>query len=94
MSEIAVKAIQIDQDGGPEQLKMVDIAVGDPGPGQICIRHKAAGLNFVDVYQRRLTGSRRARPRRGAGRPGPARRFRESAAPVIDFICWRRVPMS
>jgi NADPH:quinone reductase len=46
------KAVRIDQHGGPEQLKLVDVEVGEPGPGQIRIRHKAIGLNFIDVYQR------------------------------------------
>src|SRR3954451_24871207 len=46
------RAIQIDQNGGPEQMKIVDVQVGEPGPGQIRIRHKAVGLNFIDVYQR------------------------------------------
>jgi NADPH2:quinone reductase len=46
------KAIRIEKNGGPEVLKMVDVQVGDPGPGQIRIRHKAIGLNFIDVYQR------------------------------------------
>jgi NADPH:quinone reductase-like Zn-dependent oxidoreductase len=45
-------AVQIDQPGGPEELKLVDVTVGDPGPGEIRIRHKAIGLNFIDVYQR------------------------------------------
>jgi NADPH:quinone reductase len=45
-------AVQIDQPGGPEQLKLIDVTVGDPGPGEIRIRHKAIGLNFIDVYQR------------------------------------------
>jgi len=46
------RAVQIDQNGGPEVLKIVDVTVGDPGPGEIRIRHKAVGLNFIDVYQR------------------------------------------
>lgn len=46
------RAIQIAAVGGPEQLQVVDVAVGDPGPGQIRIRHEACGLNFIDVYQR------------------------------------------
>ena len=46
------KAVRIDQQGGPEQMKLVDVTVGDPGPGQIRIRHQAIGLNFIDVYQR------------------------------------------
>jgi NADPH2:quinone reductase len=46
------KAVRIDQIGGPEQLKLVDVQVGEPGPGEIRIRHHAAGLNYIDVYQR------------------------------------------
>ena len=46
------RAIRIDQNGGPEQLKLVSVQVGEPGPGQIRIRHHAVGLNFIDVYQR------------------------------------------
>ena len=46
------QAVQIDQPGGPEVMKLVDVAVGQPGPGEIRIRHKAIGLNFIDVYQR------------------------------------------
>ena len=46
------KAVIIEQHGGPEELKVVDVNVGQPGPGEIRIRHKAVGLNFIDVYQR------------------------------------------
>ncbi|SPF77699.1 quinone oxidoreductase family protein [Pseudoprimorskyibacter insulae] len=46
------KTVIIEEHGGPEVLKLVDLAVGDPGPGEIRIRHKACGLNFIDTYQR------------------------------------------
>jgi NADPH2:quinone reductase len=46
------KAVRIDRHGGPEELKIVDVEVGEPGPGEIRIRHKAVGLNFIDTYQR------------------------------------------
>ena len=46
------RAIQITEFGGPEQLKLVELPVGAPGPGEIRIRHQACGLNFIDVYQR------------------------------------------
>jgi len=52
MTEHTSRAIQIHQHGGPEQLQLVQVSVGEPGPGQIRIRHKAVGLNFIDVYQR------------------------------------------
>ena len=52
MSQMTAKAIRIDQYGGPDQMKLVEVTVGEPGPGEIRIRHQAVGLNFIDVYQR------------------------------------------
>lgn len=46
------KAVQILQPGAPEAMQMVDIEVGEPGPGEIRIRHQACGLNYIDVYHR------------------------------------------
>jgi NADPH2:quinone reductase len=52
MSTHNSRAVRIDEHGGPEKLKLVEVTVGDPGPGEIRIRHKAVGLNYIDVYQR------------------------------------------
>jgi NADPH2:quinone reductase len=38
--------------GGPEVLELVDLPVGEPGAGEIRIRHAACGLNYIDVYHR------------------------------------------
>ena len=46
------KAVQIQQFGGPEVLQLVDLSIGDPGPGEVRIRHQACGLNYIDVYHR------------------------------------------
>jgi NADPH2:quinone reductase len=46
------KAIQFSRTGGPEVLELVDIEVGEPGPGQARVRNHAIGLNFIDVYFR------------------------------------------
>ncbi len=46
------RAVQIAAFGGPEQMQIVELPVGEPGPGEIRIRHHACGLNFIDVYQR------------------------------------------
>ena len=46
------RAIQIAATGGPEQLRLADVNVGDPGAGEIRIRHHACGLNYIDVYHR------------------------------------------
>lgn len=48
---MALTAI-IEEHGGSDKLKLVDREVGQPGPGEIRIAHKACGLNFIDVYQR------------------------------------------
>lgn len=52
MTQIRSRAVRIAQHGGPEEMKIVEMMVGEPGPGEIRIRHKACGLNFIDVYQR------------------------------------------
>ena len=52
MTSQTSKAVRINQHGGPEELQLVDVMVGEPGPGDVRIRHKAVGLNYIDVYQR------------------------------------------
>lgn len=47
-----VKAIRIEQNGGPEVLKLVEIEVPAPADHEITIRQHAAGLNFIDIYFR------------------------------------------
>jgi len=46
------KAVRYHKQGGPEVLQVDEVSVGDPGPGQVRIRHTAIGVNFVDTYQR------------------------------------------
>lgn len=46
------RTVVIRSQGGPEVMVLEDRPVGEPGPGQIRIRHHAVGLNFIDVYQR------------------------------------------
>ncbi|MFZ6870588.1 quinone oxidoreductase family protein [Undibacterium sp. Di27W] len=47
-----VKAIRIQQTGGPEVMEYVDVELGTPGPGEVLVIQKACGLNFIDVYFR------------------------------------------
>jgi NADPH:quinone reductase len=49
------KAIRFYETGGPEVLRHEDAEVGDPGPGQVRLRHVAVGLNFADTYFRNGT---------------------------------------
>lgn len=46
------KAVRFHKQGGPEVLQIDDVAVGEPGPGQVRLRHTAVGVNFLDTYQR------------------------------------------
>jgi len=46
------KAVRYHKQGGPEVLQLDDVQVGEPGQGQVRIKHTAIGVNFVDTYQR------------------------------------------
>ena len=45
-------AIRMHRTGGPEVLELEQVEVGDPGPGQVRLRHAAVGLNYADTYFR------------------------------------------
>jgi NADPH2:quinone reductase len=47
-----MKAIRFAQAGGPEVLKLEEVELGPPGPGQARVRHSAIGVNFIDTYHR------------------------------------------
>jgi NADPH2:quinone reductase len=55
-----MKAIQVKETGGPEQMQVVDIPVPHPGPKQALVKIAASGVNFIDVYFR--TGLYKADP--------------------------------
>jgi NADPH2:quinone reductase len=50
--EEQVKAIRIEENGGPEVLKLVSVEVPAPQKNEVTIRQKAVGLNFIDIYCR------------------------------------------
>jgi len=45
-------AICVEEVGGPDVLKWQEVEVGEPGAGEVKIRHHAVGLNYIDVYFR------------------------------------------
>jgi len=47
-----MKAIRISETGGPEVMKLVDVDVPKPGPGEVRVRQTAIGLNYIDTYHR------------------------------------------
>jgi NADPH:quinone reductase len=46
------RAIRIHEHGGPEVLRLEEVEIPDPGPGQVRIRHTAIGVNLRDTYDR------------------------------------------
>ena len=62
------KAIRFYKNGGPEVLEWEEVTLGDLGPGEVRIRHKACGVNMIDVYQR--TGLYKVSLPSGAGTEG------------------------
>ncbi|MCG5074098.1 quinone oxidoreductase family protein [Paraburkholderia tagetis] len=46
------KVVKFYETGGPEVLRFEDVEIGEPGPGEVRVRHVAVGLNFADTYFR------------------------------------------
>lgn len=46
------KAVRFHETGGPDVLRVEEVAVGDPGTGEVRVRHEAVGCNFADTYFR------------------------------------------
>jgi NADPH2:quinone reductase len=47
-----IRAIQIESTGGPDVMKLVELPLREPGPGEVRVRHVACGINFIDTYHR------------------------------------------
>ncbi|MBV9012521.1 MAG: quinone oxidoreductase [Pseudonocardiales bacterium] len=47
-----MRAIQITETGGPDVLRLTELPDLEPGPGQLLVEVAAAGVNYVDTYQR------------------------------------------
>ena len=45
-------ATRFDRTGGPDVLRMEQVAAPDPGPGEVVVEVAAAGVNFIDTYHR------------------------------------------
>jgi len=50
-----MNAIQIQNTGGPEVLRLAELPIPVPGPGQVLIRVEAVGVNFIEIYFRKGT---------------------------------------
>ena len=51
MSSMA-RVVRLASQGGPESMKVEQVSLGEPGPGQVLVRQEAIGLNYIDVYFR------------------------------------------
>ena len=47
-----MKAIRVNEHGGPEAMSYEEVEIPEPGPGQARVRLAASGVNFIDVYMR------------------------------------------
>jgi NADPH2:quinone reductase len=47
-----VRAVVVEQNGGPEVLQVKEVAAPEPGPDELLVDVAAAGVNFIDVYER------------------------------------------
>ena len=80
-----MRAVQIEEFGGPEVLQVVDVPKPEPGDGEVLIEVSRAGMNFADTHQREnsylaryetplilggeVAGTHRRRPPRRGARP-------------------------
>jgi len=56
-----MRAIQVRQVGGPEAMELVDLPVPQPQPNEAVVRIQASGVNFIDVYLRKVAIQPRCR---------------------------------
>jgi len=76
------KAVRFHKTGGPEVLQLDDVQVGEPGQGQVRVRHTAIGVNFIDTYQR--SGLYPMQPPQIAGNEGAG--VVEAVGPGVDGL--------
>ncbi|MGY0496932.1 quinone oxidoreductase family protein [Nocardia sp. FBN12] len=80
-------AIRFAETGGPDVMRWESTEVGEPGPGEVRIRHEAVGLNFADTYFR--TGLYPSALPAGLGVEGAG--VIEAVGPGVDFAAGDRV---
>ncbi len=91
-----MKAIRVNEHGGPEALSYEDVELPEPGPGQARVRSAASGVNFIDVYMR--SGVYPGDPpfTLGLEGAGEVEAVGEGVEEVSagDFVAWAGVPGS
>ena len=77
------KAIRLRQSGGPEVLQLADVLVGEPGPGEVRVKHHAVGVNYIDVYHRSVHYPQPMPAGIGMEAAGVV----EAVGPGVDYLC-------
>ena len=91
-----VKVVRIHAPGGPDAMRLDELPSPQPGPGQVRAAVRAAGVNFIDVYQR--SGVYKTALPYGLGLEGAG--VVEAVGPAVsalapgDRIAWNGVPGS
>ena len=77
-----MKSVRIHAAGGPDQMRLEELPMPTPGPGQVLVKVKAAGVNFIDIYQR--SGQYSVPMPYGLGLEGAG--VVEALGPAVDHI--------
>ncbi|MGD7707569.1 quinone oxidoreductase family protein [Microlunatus sp. Y2014] len=91
-----VAAIQVSETGGPEVLRLTEVELPPPGPGEVTIDVLAAGVNFIDVYQRQGVYQRPLPYVPGSEGAGRVRAIGDGVDQVAvgDRVAWASLPGS
>jgi NADPH2:quinone reductase len=91
-----MQAIRVHQYGGPEVMELEALPVPTPGPGQALVKTEAAGVNFIDIYQR--SGAYKLPLPLGLGLEGAGtvEAIGDSVSDVAvgDRVAWTQIPGS
>ena len=91
-----MRAIQISRHGGPEVLTPVEVEVPSPGPGEVLVRTRAIGVNFIDTYFREGVYARELPFVPGSEGVGVIEAVGEGTPDLVagDRVAWCQVPSS
>ena len=89
-----MQAIRVHQYGGPEVMELEALPVPTAGPGQVVVQVGAAGVNFIDIYQR--SGAYKLPLPLGLGLEGAGTILEVgdgvSSVAVGDRVAWTQIP--
>ena len=84
-----MRAVVFERNGGPEVLEVRDLPEPQAGGDEVVVRVEAAGVNFMDVYEREGTGGYGTRPPAVPGAEGAG-----TIAGTGERVAWVNVPGS